>query len=272
MALNDLPAGLPPGKLITPPRGWRSSDGPWTDGPVCWVSDQPVGDVFGMWSRLQAAHQRTGLRPIVLEYVDDQLLPQRLSDVDAADAESFIIEDWEAYCRFRERAAAMPESYDDVPEGVEIPDDPGPPYSVWPGLAPAGLLQGDPELVASEVVATDIASGPEFASAHIGLVPVARSADIPALMGWYVDGPSPVELSAVLRSWEDRFGARVVAAVHGGWKVSVAAPPTTKEHAEHVALEHLLVCPDAVYQVRAGTFPEYVESVIGSRTWYLWWD
>jgi hypothetical protein len=271
MTLNDLPAGLPPGRLITPDRS-LSGDGAWTDGPVCWVSDEPVGDVSGMWSRLQAAHQLTGLRPIVLEYVDDDLLPQRLRDIDAADAESILIEGWNAYCRFREKVATMHVSYDEVPEGVVIPDDPGPPYSVWPGLAPAGLLHGDPDLVASEVVGTDIVSDPELASPHIGLVPADRSADIPALMGWFYEGLRPAKLSAVLRSWEDRFGARVVAAFHGGWKLSVAAPPTSKEHAEHVALEHLLVCPDAVYQVRAVTFPEYVETLIGSQTWHLWWD
>jgi hypothetical protein len=84
-----------------------------------------------MWRRLQAAHQMTGLRPVVLEYVDRELLPDRPSDIDAVDAESFLTDGWEGYCAVRERQAAMPVSYDDVPEGVEIPDDPGPSYLVW---------------------------------------------------------------------------------------------------------------------------------------------
>ncbi|MFI6604044.1 DUF4253 domain-containing protein [Nonomuraea sp. NPDC050536] len=142
MALNDLPAGLSSGRLIAPAHAW-DGDGPLTDGPVCWVSDQPVEDLPGIWGRLQAAHEVTGLRPIVLEYVDDELLPERPSDIDAVDA---------------------------------------------------------------------------------------------------------------------------------GWKVSVATPPTTKKQAEQAALEHLLVCPDALYQMDAWTFPEYVERILGSRIWHLWWD
>ncbi|GIH65395.1 hypothetical protein Msi02_62120 [Microbispora siamensis] len=271
MTLRNLPADLPPGRLLTPGGAW-GGNGAWTDGPVCWVSDQPVDDLPGKWARLQAACELTGLRPIALEYVDDELLPERLSDIEAVDVENYLIDSWKAYCAYREAARVTPVSYDEVPEGVEVPDDPGPPYSVWPGLASADLLHADPDLVACEVVATEIFSDPGFATPHVALVPAPRSADIPALMGWYFDGPRPAALAAVLRSWEDRFGVRVIAACHGGWKVSVAAPPTTKEQAEHLALEHLLVCPDALYQVGAWTFPEYAERILGSRIWHLWWD
>jgi hypothetical protein len=71
----------------------------------------------------------------------------------------------------------------------------------------------------------------------LGLVPAARSADLAALIGW--TGPANAfglaELSAVLRSWEQRFGARVVALLDELY-VSVAAPPLRWDHAEHLTL------------------------------------
>jgi hypothetical protein len=91
------------------------------------------------------------------------------------------------------------------------------------------------EVVASKVLARML---PVFAQqVYLGLVPAARSADIPALMGSSVAANSlslwvaslwVAELSAVLRSWEQRFGARVVA-ITDGLYVSVAAPPLTWE-------------------------------------------
>ncbi|MEH0631693.1 DUF4253 domain-containing protein [Streptomyces stelliscabiei] len=73
-----------------------------------------------------------------------------------------------------------------------------------------------------------------------------RSADIPAAIGW--TGPVNHEndvarLCAVLRSWEDRFGIRVVALTFDQLVLSVAAPPTTEAEAEAVAAEHFAFCP-----------------------------
>jgi Domain of unknown function (DUF4253) len=51
--------------------------------------------------------------------------------------------------------------------------------------------------------------------------------------------PKPIApLAAVVRSWEDRFGVRVVLLGADTLEVSVAAPPVTTEHALRVAAEH----------------------------------
>lgn len=76
------------------------------------------------------------------------------------------------------------------------------------------------------------------------------------------DGPAwptacpPHDLSAVLRSWEDRFGARLVGLGHATAFVSVAARPADLDQAHVLALEHYLTCPDNVEQGMC-TFPEY---------------
>jgi Domain of unknown function (DUF4253) len=76
---------------------------------------------------------------------------------------------------------------------------------------------------------------PGFTPAFLGLVPVACSADLSAVLGWVAaasDVASDLEVAPVLRSWEQRFGAQVVALTDGIY-LSVAAPPRTREHAEH---------------------------------------
>jgi hypothetical protein len=55
-----------------------------------------------------------------------------------------------------------------------------------------------------------------------------------------------VGLSAVLRSWEERFGATLVWI--GGFTLvlAVADPPRTREESERVAAEHFAFCHDQV--------------------------
>jgi hypothetical protein len=108
---------------------------------------------------------------------------------------------------------------------------------------------------------------------YLGLVPAAHSADIPALIGWTGSANAlwVAELSAVLRSWEQRFGARVVALLDELY-VSVAAPPLRWGHAEHLTLEHLLVCSDNLQNMVCPTFHGYVDRILGTDVWSFWWD
>jgi hypothetical protein len=75
----------------------------------------------------------------------------------------------------------------------------------------------------------------------------------------------------VLRSWEERFGARVVAVKPDTLYLSVSAPPATREQAVHVACEHLAFCRDAVWQC-SDSFDDHAEGLIGLNWWGFWWD
>jgi Domain of unknown function (DUF4253) len=275
----DLPAGLPPGRLITPNTRLCPQ---WTGGPVYWVSQQPLADAPQQWARLQAIQDRTGLRPLLGGGPDDQLEPCDASAIDALDAEAILLREWHALARLRQQGLFDPEYHRSmmagIPEDVDVivPYDPGPPFATWPGLAPPGAAGRDPEVVAREVVASTVLPRmlPGFAQqVYLGLVPAARSADIPALMGSTVatNYLRVAELSAVLRSWEQRLGARVVALTDGLY-VSVAAPPLMREHAEQLALEHLLLCPDNLHTEGDWTFPDYVDRILGADLWKFWWD
>ncbi|MFG3588131.1 DUF4253 domain-containing protein [Streptomyces sp. NPDC047990] len=83
--------------------------------------------------------------------------------------------------------------------------------------------------------------------------------------------PAAGDLSGVLRSWEDRFGARLVGLGHGTAFVSAAAGPADLDEAHRLALEHYLTSPDTVEQGMV-TFSEYAAGLLGRPLWRLWWD
>jgi Domain of unknown function (DUF4253) len=269
MRTDDVPAGLPPGRLVAPSHEFNPT---WTGEPIYWASERPLPDAPEHWARLRAIHHRTGLWPLLMEYPDDALQPHDRIEIDAFDAETLLVQAWRAFVQLREAVIANPPSMLEVPEDVVIPEDPGPPFASWPGLAPPGPT-GRAEVVARTVVAQRVVADMVTPQAHIGLVPAASSADIPALLGWQgsANRIDATRLSAVLRSWQERFGAQIVGFGHATLYLSVSAPPTTREHAEQVALEHFLTCPDNVYQV-AWTFPGYVDRVLRADLWRFWWD
>lgn len=145
------------------------------------------------------------------------------------------------------------------------------PYDAWPGLAPVARAD-DPQAADAAALAC-VAHHVELAAYYFGLVPATRGADALSASGW--DGPCnhahTHEISAVIRSWEDRFGARVVVVGFDTLILSVATPPATVEQARHIAAEHHAFCPDNI--LRGGQdFEEYARSLVGEPRWYFWWD
>jgi hypothetical protein len=81
-------------------------------------------------------------------------------------------------------------------------------------------------------------------------------------------------LSSVLRSWEQRFGARLIEVGFDTLHLAVAAPPVSPGHAERVAAEHFAFCPDNIVQgLSGGTIRAYAaKDVLGQAEWSFWWD
>lgn len=113
---------------------------------------------------------------------------------------------------------------------------------------------------------------------NLVVVPVTRPADIPAAVGWggicNYDHQDNVRLSAVLRSWEERFGAVLTVMTESRLLVSVAYPPTTVREAEHVATEHFAFCPDQVDPQNGTVYTpgSYAREIRNARWWRFWWD
>jgi hypothetical protein len=152
-----------------------------------------------------------------------------------------------------------------------------PPAPPFPGLAPASA-PGAPADLATALAAL----GP----ARVGLVVASRPADVPAVTGWGgfdadTDEPFGAWMGAVLRSWEDRFGARLVAMdTEVRMRLLVERPPRDHEAAAAIAAEHWAACvscgPDAgVDEVDAFGLTEVRDIaalLIGAPVWTLAWD
>ncbi|MGD0242621.1 MAG: DUF4253 domain-containing protein [Streptosporangiaceae bacterium] len=116
----------------------------------------------------------------------------------------------------------------------------------------------------------------EFPASRIALVPAGRPADVLPVLGWCPgdwDGalniPIPVGFAAVLRSWEERFGARLFALSHDQAWLLVERPPPDPDAALPVAAEHFVFCdePAGRQSVRATA-----AKIAGAPIWYFWWD
>lgn len=256
--LAALPAAapgltLPSGRLVRPEDG-----GP----PVLWLSDDVAP--HGLWAAVAAAFASTGLWPLLVEDLErepgrpwqaGELSPSRGWTPGATEAADVLARGW---------AGTWPDPGEDDPEYLEVFE----PFAGWPGPAPAGTYRQDPEALAA-AVADRLAAG-----RRLCLVAVSRGADALDEVGWTGHANydvAPGETSAVLRDWEVRFGARLVAAGFDTVELSVAAPPQDEREALHVAAEHLAFCPDNVHQ-GPGSIRGYAAELAGQDHWSFWWD
>jgi hypothetical protein len=275
-ARHALDVDLPPGRLVEP----QDEEDAW-DGPAYWLSDDPAGP--DLWVRLRQAHARSGLWPVFAEplrfrrdrpWAAGEVSPQSVTEIGRVNASGVLAGLWEAWTRGEHHL--WMESHDPLKlaSGFTVPHTGGlaelePFGQTWPGLAPAGGGQ-DPDEFADQQVRDN-----DDGSSQIMLVPADCSADVLTAVGWhgalnYTQPPSL--LSSVLRSWEERFGARLTDVGFDTIHLTVAAPPASPGHAERVAAEHFAFCPDNIVQ-GAGTIRAYAANyVLGKPDWWFWWD
>ncbi|WP_436527961.1 DUF4253 domain-containing protein [Actinoplanes sp. HUAS TT8] len=218
---------------------------------------------------MHAQYGSTGLWPVFLEgmgdtfrpWETDELHPELVRTKPGDHDVGALLRDW------FDGQVPLGEDFDEMSEVI------APFLDGWPGLAPAGVGGGPPGEHAAALAETLVGLG-RVKGARLGLVACERSADAPALIGW--SGPLNHEndtamISAVLRSWEERFGARLVGLGFDTMVLGVAAPPRDLDHARRVAAEHLGFCPDNITQ-GSGSLEEYAAELVGADRWEFWWD
>ena len=241
--------------------------------PLLWATNYPVPDAPRVWQVLTGLHHETGLVPILLAFMggwhdgrpwDEGELDARcdLAAVDELDAASVLAEAWAGKAPTQEEFEHEPEFFADwfPPAG-----------SQFPGLAPGQ----DHALTGAELGRALSWFGP----ARIGLVPAARPADVLALVGFNgtVNGyGTPELLSAVLRSWEDRFGAALIEVGFAHVRMLVGRPPRSLPDAEAVAAELYVMC-DEVWSPGKPAVSVLDVRGIAAHTldipiWSMWWD
>jgi hypothetical protein len=190
--------------------------------PVYWISDEPLDDDANIASELARAFPDTGIWPLLWTYEEDPTaympLPGDFDEVDAIDVEPLL----------RDRWAALAQKH---PEAIR------PFAEQFPGLAQAawnGQQVNDP----FACLRTDTAR-----HARLMLVPCHRPADVVAIIGGLASETEGPEISAVLRTWEQRFAAVPIALQPRLATVSVSAPPQSDHQALKLAAEHWAFCP-----------------------------
>ncbi len=205
--------------------------------PSLWMSDAPLDG--SMWADLVAAFPDTGLWPLVL----DSLEPQR---------------PW----RGGEFGAAPEEPAPTDRDALSV-------LRSWSAGGVTALAAGSE---AAESTALRIPPGESFSPA-LGLVAVERPADAVYALSW--GGAANYDHDhadsvAVLRSWEDRFGAYVVRLGFATMSLWVDRPPTNLDDARLLASEIFAWCPTLA---EMGVDPEEVAmQLIDDNIWSCWWD
>ena len=163
---------------------------------------------------------------------------------------------------------------EDVPEAMEQ----WAPFTAlgWPGLA---APERTPLTPAERQHALDVelprirAAHGETPQAHIGLVSAGRPADVLAVIGWGgLDnrGESVLPLTAVLRSWEDRFGTRLIDVGYADLRLFVERPPRTLEAAQRIAAEQVILADECIDAARDA--PGIAARLVNAPIWTFWWD
>ena len=236
--------------------------------PVAWVTSRPMADAGQAWLALHEAQTTTGLVPV--------LIPPGEDVCESGITENFGFHGTQDVSLIESMSAqtVLNAAWDMGEESLDpyLAEERAPFGADFPGLAPAE----ETRLAAATLRAAVTAEGPAF----VGLVAARRPADIPAAVGWSVFGSDApwtpqarsLEISTVLRSWEDRFGACLLrigfdAILH----VLVERPPRTLEAALGVAAEHF-VFADQCGDDSACTVRELAELLVGEPVWHFWWD
>ncbi|MEN0063985.1 MAG: DUF4253 domain-containing protein [Myxococcota bacterium] len=105
-----------------------------------------------------------------------------------------------------------------------------------------------------------------FANAAIVDVPSPHAWAVPVFLGWGGFGArlDDAEAASVMRYWEHRFGATLMAVSGRELGFSVSRPPTSHDDARDVLAEHLAICADSTI-----VFDEYVASLRTAHSWHL---
>ncbi len=256
-----LSVTLPPGEILTEQSTRSGNDGQ----PLCWISAEPPSPQ--LLAALRADHRGSGLLPVLVCDSDEVygerctigvVAPEPLGHIDRWDAADVMRRIWDGLCRTDDDLGPAYDAETLSPFGLDCP-----------GLAGPGNLLADPDILANQQVRRYVDE-----ETRVALVPVRRGADVLAALGW--SGAAnhvsrTAGLAAMLRSWEDRFGARVLRLGPDRLDVSVSAPPHDPLHAAAVAAEHWTFCPDRVLQ-DSGNLADYAREIRGRRNWSFWWE
>ncbi len=108
----------------------------------------------------------------------------------------------------------------------------------------------------------------------VALVPASSSWEVPLALhyGGWNDYPNPAEHGAILRYFEQRYGAELVVLTGTTAEFAVSRPPTTRPDAIALAWEYRNYNDGEYDYYLAETLTDLAVSLLGTNAWRAWWD
>lgn len=283
---------LPAGKRIRP----RSRDG--SADPVLWMTDDRRDDAGLLWKALGNVASETGLVPVLLDAADDpqttdrrpwdssELQPVSLDTIDDCQVIDVMRSGWELHVPLSmlpedaaQRIHTLSGQHVRFDFRIEESDYDRELIAPWNGTFP-GLALEEATAIHSEILDKALQA---TRAAWIGLVPVSRAADIPCSIGW--EGPthtfntptSQTAVSVFLRSWEDRFGARLLRLGFATMELLVQRPPSIEAEASAIAAEHFAFAGTGGFEAYSsgpfvGNVRQLAARLQGAVIWRFSWN
>ncbi len=91
------------------------------------------------------------------------------------------------------------------------------------------------------------------------------------MLGWNEALDTALPIAAVLRSWEDRFGARLLRVGFAEISLLAQRPPRTLATAQRLAAEQWAFCNECAGE-GLHDVPRITASLMNSPIWTFWWD
>jgi hypothetical protein len=217
-----------------------------SDTRLAWITDDKVPGTAAIWQKLWAAAPSTGLYPVMVR--DDDQQPG-----------------WEAQQFFPNQPGEIDKMKleDVLTNSAQINFTPPREFK---GLAPAS--SGPEDVAAAEAL---VAALPD---AKIALVESRRGADALSFMGWTGNATYDVAeaVAVAVRSWEERYGARVVVVGPNSLTLVITKPPATSAEAAALSQELVLIDPDL--EVPGAVIPTVAlnDGLLGQHQWTFWWQ
>jgi len=119
----------------------------------------------------------------------------------------------------------------------------------------------------------DVLSGALKPTVFIGLADIAEPWMLPAATAYgnWNDCPEASLHCAIMRRWNEQYGAEIVSMSGDVIECHVKRPPATKADAITLAWEQYWYCTDIVEQ-GVETISNLAATLLNHEYWYFWWD
>lgn len=213
-------------------------------------------NAIAMWEGLRAATDATGLYPLLVQSDRTSLFdavfedPRRpaseiLHAAEAIDGDAWLRKRLDAYLNSGGQSRELPRS-------------------AWPADTAPLTDYSLPTKLSSDEFPTEV---------WMLLLPTRSSAEVFAILdyGNWNDYPASAEHVAMHIRWLKKYGAEIVGISSDVIEMRCPRPPTTRDAAIALAIEHFAYCSDIVDQ-GYGTIDNLAAALLGGRVWYFWWD